>query len=100
MLKKIAKISPKYLRDRWTFLSQNKEGVLHINGVSVETLAKKYGTPLFILVEKEIRSRLKLFKAAFPYPNLRPQYAAKVNSNLEILKIVREEGWDLDASSV
>jgi len=94
------KVSKKYLRKRWGFLSQDKNGVLMVEGLSVEYLAKKYGTPVYLLVESEIRNRLRRFKAAFPYKKLRPQYACKCNSNLEILKIVREEGFELDASSV
>ncbi len=100
MRKNTEKISKRYLRKRWNFLSQDQQGILHIEGVSVQHLANKFGTPLFILVEKEIRNRLRRFKQSFPYSNFRPQYAAKCNSNLEILKIVREEGFDLDASSV
>lgn len=54
-----------------------------------------------MLVEREIRNRLRRFKAAFSnYPKLRPQYASKINTNLEVLKIVREEGFEIDASSV
>ncbi|HZX12049.1 MAG TPA: hypothetical protein VFE88_01160 [Candidatus Nanoarchaeia archaeon] len=94
------RISKRYLRKRWPFLSQNDHGTLYIEGVSVKLLAAKYGTPLQLLIESDIRRKLRRFKAAFPYANLRPQYAVKVNSNLEILKIVKEEGFDLDASSV
>ncbi|MBS3137692.1 diaminopimelate decarboxylase [Candidatus Woesearchaeota archaeon] len=94
-------ISKKYLRPRWNFLSQDRKGVLHINNVSVNDLEKNYGTPLYIMVENEIRDRLRRFKAAFnTYEKLKPQYACKCNSNLEILKIVREEGFELDVSSV
>src|SRR3989338_8481264 len=90
-----------YLKPRWeSFLSQDSKGNLFIDTISVNYLAKKYGTPLYILVEKEIRKRLRRFKKAFPYPKLRVQYACKCNSNLEILRIVREEGMELDASSV
>ncbi len=95
------KISRRYLKSRWKhFLSLNKKGVLLIEGVSVEELKKKYGTPLYVLVEAEVRKRLREFKNAFDYPLFKPQYACKVNSNLEILRIVREEGYDCDASSV
>ena len=95
------KISRRYLKSRWKhFLSLNKKGILLIEGVSVEELRKKYGTPLYVLVEAEVRKRLREFKSAFDYPLFKPQYACKVNSNLEILRIVREEGFDCDASSV
>lgn len=93
-------ISKRYLQPRWNFLSEDKKGTLFVEGISVGELAKKYGTPLYILVEREIKTRLRRFKNAFPYAKLRPQYAGKINSNLEIMRIVREAGFDLDASSV
>ncbi len=94
------RVPQRYLRPRWKYLSQDNAGTLYIDDISVKLLAKKFGTPLYVLIEKEIRSRLKRFMRAFPYPKLRPQYAGKINANLEILRIVREEGFDLDASTV
>lgn len=98
--KKKRTISKRYLRPRWAYLSQTKRGILTVKGWMITELAEKYGTPLYIFVEDEIRDRLRRFKNAFPYEKLVPQYACKCNSNLEILKIVREEGFELDASSV
>ena len=98
---KLRAISPRYNRKRWRhFLSQDKDGILHIEGVSVHELQKRYGTPLYVFVEEEIRYRLKKFRSAFNYPKFKPQYACKCNSNLEVLRIVREEGFEFDASSV
>jgi diaminopimelate decarboxylase len=88
-----------FLRPRWSFASI-QDGTLHIEGKSVEGLAQRYGTPFYMLVENEIRIRLRRFKTAFPYSNFKPQYAIKCNSNIEILKIVKEEGFEADASSV
>ncbi len=93
-------ISRKYLKPRWPYLKQDSKGTLYVDGISIKTLAEKYGTPLYILVEREIRNRIRRFKSAFPYQKFRPQYASKCNSNLEILRIMREEGMDVDASSV
>ncbi len=94
-------ISKKYLKERWNAFSwQDKEGNLLIEGMNVKELETKYGSPLYILVEREIRERLRSFKQAFPYKKFRPQFACKVNSNLEIIRIAKEEGFDLDASSV
>ena len=95
-----SRISKKYLKPRWPFLKQDAKGTLYVEGISIKTLTEKYGTPLYILVESEIRNRIRRFKAAFPYQKFRPQYASKCNSNLEILRIMREEGMDIDASSV
>ncbi len=99
--KKKQPISKRHLKDRWKkFLSQDKYGILHVEGISVKDLDAKFGAPLYILVERELRERFRTFKNAFPYPHFRPQYACKVNSNLSIIKIAKEEGFDLDASSV
>jgi diaminopimelate decarboxylase len=99
--RRLRALSPRYNKKRWRkFLSQDVEGTLHIEGVSVNALVKKYGTPIYIFVEDEIRTKLRTFKNAFDYPMFQPQYACKCNSNLEVLKIAREEGFEFDASSV
>jgi diaminopimelate decarboxylase len=94
-------ISRKYLRQRWKhFISQDRKGNLLIEGVSVNEIVKKYGSPVYLLVEEEIREKCRIFKESFEYPFFRPQYACKCNSTLEVLRIMREEGLDFDASSV
>lgn len=94
-------IPRKYLRSRWKhFLSQDTKGDLLIEGVNIKEIVKKYGSPLYVLVEEEIREKCRNFKKGFDYTPFRPQYACKCNSNLEVLRIVREEGFDFDASSV
>jgi diaminopimelate decarboxylase len=99
--KKLRALSPRYNKKRWRhFLSQDNDGILYIEGVSVRTLQKKYGTPIYVFVEEDIRQRLRTFKNAFDYQKFRPQYACKCNSNLEVLRIVREEGFEFDASSI
>ena len=97
---RLTTISKRYLKPRWNFLSQDSHGTLSIEGWDIEDIVEKYGTPVYLIVERKIREQLRAFKKAFPYPKLRVQYASKVNSNLEILKIVREEGMELDCSSV
>lgn len=70
-----------------------------IEGVPVENIAQKYGTPLYVYVESEIRDRCRRFKKVFGN-DIELQYAVKCNSNLQVLRIVREEGFNLDCSSV
>lgn len=89
-----------YIRDRWDFLTEKKNGTLCIEDIPVQELAKKYGTPLYVIVERTIRERFRAFKKAFPYPRLRVQYATKCNSNLEIMRIANQEDIEIDASSV
>ncbi len=88
-----------YLRQRWPFATI-EEGSLNIKNSKVEYLAKRFGTPFYLIVEDEVHERLRRFKKAFPYSNLMPQYAVKCNSNIEILRIVKQEGFEADASSV
>lgn len=93
-------VSERYVRDRWAgFISQTKQGVLLIEGIPVDALLKEYGSPLYVMVESEIRRRFRRFKKVFGSA-IGLQYAVKCNSNLEILKIAREEGFELDCSSI
>lgn len=94
------KVSSRYMRPRWArFVQQDVRGMMTIEGVPVDKILEKYGTPLYVLVESEIRSRLQRFKKTFGN-EIALQYAVKCNSNLEVLRIVREEGFELDCSSV
>ncbi|MBP9850672.1 MAG: hypothetical protein KBC47_03195 [Candidatus Peribacteraceae bacterium] len=94
------KVSSRYMRPRWErFVSQDIKGMMLIEGVPIDKIVEKYGTALYVLVESEIRSRLKRFKKVFGN-DIALQYAVKCNSNLEILRMVRQEGFELDCSSV
>ncbi len=73
--------------------------MLMIEGVPVDHIINKYGTPIYVYVESEIRERAQRFKKTFG-PEIGFQFAVKCNSNLEILRILREEGFELDCSSV
>ncbi|MFH1225361.1 MAG: diaminopimelate decarboxylase [Candidatus Diapherotrites archaeon] len=92
--------SKRFLRPRWSYLYQDSNGMLYIDDYSVRHIAQKFGTPLHVMIESELRSRMRRIQRAFPYPKLRIQYAGKNNSNLEIIRIAREEGMEFDASSV
>ncbi|MBU0686496.1 MAG: diaminopimelate decarboxylase [Candidatus Margulisbacteria bacterium] len=78
-----------------------KEGIIEIGGVSVEVLAEKFGTPLYVMDEQTIRQKCREYRLAFQnkYPNTSFIYASKALSTLSILKIVAEEGFGLDISS-
>lgn len=74
---------------------------LFISGVSAVDLAKEFDTPLFVFSESRIRrniERLKLAEAQIEC-RLKICYAAKANSNMAILRCVREAGSDLEVNS-
>ena len=72
---------------------------LHINGIAAETLVAEFGSPLYVYDAECIRQRFHQFHSAFPYLNLDVHYACKANSNLAILRLLREEGACIDAVS-
>tara|TARA_Y100001968_G_scaffold333661_1_gene398090 strand:- start:21239 stop:22606 length:1368 start_codon:yes stop_codon:yes gene_type:complete len=80
----------------------NERGALIIGGCILSDLAKKYGTPLYVLDEATLRtscrSYLDALKENYPGPSL-PLYASKANSSLVICNIISSEGLGLDAVS-
>lgn len=70
-----------------------------LNHEQIKELAKKYGTPLYIFEEKTIRRQCKALKQAVSYPKTTFRYACKALSISAVLKIVKEEGFSIDASS-
>ena len=75
------------------------DGTLHIGGISTRELAAQYGTPLYVYDANVIRGQIQNVRAAFAGLPLVPFYAMKANSNLAILRLVREEGFGCDAVS-
>jgi len=87
----------------WTIENylQVKNNQFHINGVSAVELAVQYATPLFVFSESRIRhniERLKRAEREIDCP-LKICYAAKANSNMAILRAVKDAGSDLEVNS-
>ena len=66
---------------------------------SCEALVEKFGSPLYVYDEQIIRKQLRELKRALTWPKTRLLYSCKANTNLSILRIVRDEGWGIDAVS-
>ncbi len=64
-----------------------------------EKLIKEFGSPLYVYNEKILRQRCRDMKNLVDYPHFIPNYSIKANSNLQIIKTVREEGLRADAMS-
>ncbi|NMA35195.1 MAG: diaminopimelate decarboxylase [Clostridiaceae bacterium] len=62
-------------------------------------LLKEYGSPLYVYNESILRQRCREMAGLVSYPNYKSNYSIKANSNMELLKIVREEGLHADAMS-
>jgi len=76
-----------------------KKGALQCGAVSLETLARKYGTPLYVYSADQIVERLRLFQDAFAGREHLVCYAVKANSALAILKLLAARGAGFDIVS-
>jgi diaminopimelate decarboxylase len=82
------------------FLSE-KDNQLFVGGVSAVELTRQYGTPLFVFSESRIRHNIERLKRAAEFIDcaLKVCYAAKANSNMAILRVVKEANCDLEVNS-
>ena len=76
----------------------NKKGHLAIGGCDTLELVKKFGTPLYVFDETDLRSRCREYKTEFGqrYANTIIAYSPKAFTAKAMLKLVEEEGLDLD----
>jgi diaminopimelate decarboxylase len=72
---------------------------LHCGGVSLETLAKRFGTPLYVYSADQISERLGMFQKALAGRDHLVCYAVKANSSLAILKMLAKRGAGFDIVS-
>src|SRR6266481_4413163 len=88
----------------WTipgFLEARDNNHLFINGADATALTHKYGTPLFVFSEPRIRSNIARLQAAATQVDrpIKFCYASKANSNMAVLKLVRDAGIDVEVNS-
>jgi diaminopimelate decarboxylase len=81
------------------FSHPRPNAALHCGAVSLETLAKKFGTPLYVYSADQIVERLQMFQAAFAEREHLVCYAVKANSALAILKLLAKHGAGFDIVS-
>jgi diaminopimelate decarboxylase len=65
----------------------------------ISMLADLYGTPSYIFSEKKIKEQCQALKLAVNYPKTIFRYACKAASIHALLQIIKEEGYQIDASS-
>jgi diaminopimelate decarboxylase len=78
-----------------------KNDKVTLDGVDISELAAEYGTPLYVFSEKRLHANvqeiLSGFRQVFPKTSL--HYAAKCESTLAHLEVIREAGSDLEVNS-
>ena len=82
-------------------LKTNEKGNLSIGGTDALELAKNYGTPLYVIDEERIIENYQRLYSAFSskYTNFKIYYACKANTNLSVMRILNDEGSNIDAVS-
>jgi diaminopimelate decarboxylase len=78
---------------------KKQTGDLFCDNVSMNGLAGKYGTPLYVYSATHIAARFKAFDSAFRRVPHTVCYSVKANSNLQILKLLARMGAGFDVVS-
>jgi diaminopimelate decarboxylase len=74
-------------------------GALHVEKIPAESLAEKFGTPLYAYSATALRERYKIFDRAFARVPHTICYSVKANSNHSILRLLAKMGSGFDVVS-
>ena len=84
----------------WPISAKRVSGELQVGGCSVTAIAERFGTPIFVLDESDLRSRITKWKGSFNsiFASNAGEiyYAAKAFISVEIAKMIDEGGISLD----
>ena len=82
-------------------IRRNKDGHLEIGGCDAVQLARRFGTPLYVLDEEDIRRRCRAYREAMAThaPGGMVAYAGKALLCQAICRLIAEEGLGLDLVS-
>ena len=72
-----------------------KNNKLFVGELAASGIAAKFGTPVYVYDEETIRSKVKLLVESVEYRPFRIYYAAKANTNIAILELIKHEGKGL-----
>ncbi|MBC6425835.1 MAG: diaminopimelate decarboxylase [Ekhidna sp.] len=71
-----------------------------IQGIDLTDLKQKFGSPLYIYDSEEIKNQIEVFKKGFLQSDLKIKYACKALTNLNILRVMLQNGLGLDTVSL
>lgn len=78
-------------------LEQNR---YQIQGIDVLDLANEFGLPLYVYDADKIVEKIGTLQSAFRGVQLKIKYAAKALTNISILKLMRNQGIDIEVVSI
>lgn len=71
-----------------------------LQGISFDSLANEFGTPLYIYDAGKIIRQAQQLKTAFSGMEVKIKFAAKALTNISILKLMRQNGIGVDVVSI
>jgi diaminopimelate decarboxylase len=71
-----------------------------LEGLSLLDLSEEFGTPLYVYSGAKIKEQYQKLTKAFKGIDVKIKYACKANSNINILKLLKQEGSGLDTVSM
>ena len=79
---------------------EHKNETYNIDGVSIQQVVEKFGTPCFVYSERSISENFKEIRDIFCEDKRSVYYSVKANSSLSILKLLLELGAGFDIVSM
>ncbi len=73
-------------------------GELAVGGLAVSALAEELGTPLLVYCEETLRARARAYRRGAPAARL--YYSVKAFPNVEVIRLLAEEGLGAEASTL
>ena len=77
----------------------SERNTYHIQGIDPHQLLQQFDSPLYVYDGATIKRKVSELQEAFSGIDMKIKYACKANTNLSILKLMREIGVELDAVS-
>lgn len=77
-----------------------KDGLLYVENVSLQDIAKQYGTPCYVYSREALEQNWQAFTKAFGNISHRICYAVKANANLAILNVFAKKNAGFDIVSI
>ncbi len=77
-----------------------RDGVLHCEGVALQSAADRFGTPLYVYSRSALVGSFQRLSAAFQKLQPRICFSIKSCHNLHVLRVLRKEGAWFDAVSI
>lgn len=74
--------------------------IKNMNTVQLQEIAKEFGTPVYVYDAQIIQRQYNRLKNAFNGKNVKLHYALKALNNVNILRLLKNEGAGLDAVSI